>query len=430
MMECFKKLILVGATIVLLHGCKTMSLQPFEFVIAGFPEVEVLDMNGRGRTIIVLASDKFIYRIDLDDKRVTSADDLTMLTNPTSFSYSSHGDILVIDSINDKESHLVKFNPYRQTAKVLTTFNMKIKDILYDDGFVTKFALLTGADENLTFSINKDGSLGELIFEDVDSPLYYPTQQFIEKRAAQVIGLNITNISSDPRSYGYPYSFSSQTDRAVYIVSNKRTEPIKINTDKIPVTSHVITTDGAPDEATYLIIAYKNEPGLTFNAIGKKKKPTREWANPFCSSQYHLDELTPVIDRLAARIEEKFQDKNKDNPYYLTHPFNAYQKYHYVNKKESFDIVEQELGCKLTQPDPYYERTYSSECATPRGLAYKINGYGKETGIFDVSIKKDKTHCYVSFRHRKAIDFRAKSEGKNAGYVGYCGISSCINIRQ
>jgi len=43
------------------------SLEPFEFKIEGFPNVEVLDIAGDGEDhLVVLCKNKYLYEIDLD----------------------------------------------------------------------------------------------------------------------------------------------------------------------------------------------------------------------------------------------------------------------------------------------------------------------------------------------------------------------------
>ena len=223
--------------------------------------------------------------------------------------------------------------------------------------------------------------------------------------------------------------------------------------------------------AKYMIIAYQDEKGLSFNTIKESQHgydigglldlrivkwflillplwtlwsiqaqiiliflvviggiPLFLWIS--CDLKNHEDALTPLISTLASTVQEKFIQKNKDNYHYLKHPmYDSWEKYDYVTKDESIKIIQDVLGCTLKQ-DTNNLNVYTAKCMTKDYIpyTYTVEGYDNESSTFDIELQKDNTYCYVNFNTRNLIDFKDKSEGKNAGYEGYCSVSSCIQI--
>ncbi len=426
-MKPLKKIFIVGVLLLivfLVWKTNRTALEPFEFEIAGFPKVEVLDMEGSTENdLSLLGKDKYIYRINLDHKKVISTINLKDLKNPIRFARLASGDTLVIDSINDEKTNIVLYHNHQKTTKIITTLEMKINDILYSSSFGNKVALLTAKNDLFSFSIKDHRD---------ETKLNLDTKKLIQKKYEKILSLSssITNDSSRAKNFDDVYSLVSQKDKMIYIVGDAT---YKLKTNKIPNSSHPI--GASLFTLKYIIIAFKNEKGVTFNAVktpyNQKKRHVINQIldNTVCLSDNHLTDLKPIIDKLESSIEAKFHDKNKNNHHYLEHPtFEAWQHYHYVNKQETIDIVAKELGCKMTKSYPNDNRYYSGKCITPNGLKYSVGGNGDDTGEFEIGIAKDKTHCSVDFKTRRFVDFKAKSEGQNAGYFGSCKLSDCIRI--
>jgi hypothetical protein len=184
-----------------------------------------------------------------------------------------------------------------------------------------------------------------------------------------------------------------------------------------------------------MIIAYEGEKGLSFNKVntsynkGGKSLFSKIFSGLFCSEDDHSSELEPLFKKLSINIQKEFLRKNKNNKAYIEHPkFDSWLNYDYLNKEETFNVIEDTLDCKMTQPDPYYSHIYEANCVTSNGTAYVLEASTYDGHDIDIKTRKDKTSCYVNFETRRSIDFKEKSEGKNAGYEGYCHVSSCFNL--
>jgi hypothetical protein len=146
-----------------------------------------------------------------------------------------------------------------------------------------------------------------------------------------------------------------------------------------------------------------------------------------CHSRNYESILRPLVKDLSVALQEKFIEKNKDNYHYLKYSEpDSWMKYRYVTKAESIKVVQDVLGCSLKQnannPD-----IYTAKCKIKNQL-YTVEGYGGGGRIFDIRLQKDRTYCYISFVTRNLMDFKDKSEGKNAKYDSYCSVRPCIQI--
>ena len=190
----------------------------------------------------------------------------------------------------------------------------------------------------------------------------------------------------------------------------------------------VYPLSGSTYSLKYLITAYKNEKGISFNEVKTPSNQKKHSAldkfldNTVCISDNHLSELNPIINMLALNIQEKFLENNRSNHYYHKYPIDqSWKHYRYTNEQETFEIIDKQLGCKVVLRHGYY-----AKCITSSGLKYIINsGYVDRNGQFDVTIDKGNTHCRVRFKTRRSLDFKAKSKGENAGYAGYCKLRGC-----
>jgi len=405
------------------------SLEPFKFKIEGFPDVEVLDISGDGENhLVVLCKNKYLYEIDLDHKKVISSLYLGSIKNPIRFAQHYWGSTLILDKVSDIKYNIISYTHRTKKIKVLHSISKKIIDIIYTDG--RNIALLTKENDLYSFSVKKDGSISDKMkfdgFED-------DTEEELNKKYHEMIDLskNISNVSSkDIEEYDI-YSFVSQKDKAIYIVGGSST--YKITIDNVPNVAYPIGC--SLNTLKYMIIAYKGEKGLSFNKVNTSYNKDNEsflskvFSKLFCLNDDHSSELEPLFKKLAINLQKEFLRKNKNNKAYTEHPsFESWLNYNYVNKEETFKIIEETLGCKMTQPNPYYSNIYKAECMTPNGLAYELEASTYSGYDIDIKTRKDKTSCYVNFKTRRFIDFKEKSEGKNAEYEGYCHVSSCFNL--
>jgi len=406
------------------------SLEPFEFKIEGFPNVEVLDIAGDGEDhLVVLCKNKYLYEIDLDHKKVISSLYLGGIKNPIRFAqgyWSSN--TLILDKVSDRKYNIISYNQYNKKIKVLHSVSKKIIDIIYTDG--RNIALLTKENDLYSFSVKKDGTIrNKMKFFG----MYDDTEEKINRKYHEMINLskNISNVSSKDIKESNVYSFVSQKEKTIYMVDGGNT--YKITTDKVPNVAYPIGC--CLYTLKYMIIAYKGEKGLSFNKVNTSYNKDNEsflskvFSKLFCLNDYHSSELEPLFKKLAINLQKEFLRKNKNNKAYTEHPsFESWLNYDYVNKEETFKIIEETLGCKMTQPNPYYSNVYKAECMTPNGLAYELEAFTNGGHDIGIQTRKDKTSCYVDFKTRRFIDFKEKSEGKNAGYEGYCKESSCFNL--
>jgi len=423
-----KKILLIIGLMLSLNAYEN-SLEPFEFKIEGLPDVEVLDISGDGENyLVVLCKNKYLYEVDLDHKKVVSSLYLGRIKNPIRFAQHYWGGILILDKVSDIKYNIISYTYRTKKIKVLHSVSKKIIDIIYTDG--KNIALLTKENDLYSFLVKKDGSISDKMKFDAFKD---DTEEELNKKYHEMIDLskNISNVSSkDIEKYDI-YSFVSQKDKAIYIVGGGSTYKIAI--DKVPNVAYPIGC--CLNTLKYMIIAYKGEKGLSFNKVNTsynkddKSLLSKAFSKLFCSNEDHSSELEPLFKKLAINIQKEFLRKNKNNKAYTEHPrFDSWLNYAYVNKEETFKIIEETLGCKMTQPDPYYSNIYKAECMTPNGLAYELEASTYSGHDIDIKTRKDKTSCYVNFTTRRFIDFKEKSEGKNAGYEGYCDVSSCFDL--
>ncbi len=152
-----------------------------------------------------------------------------------------------------------------------------------------------------------------------------------------------------------------------------------------------------------------------------------------CTSVFnnYEDELSPIMKNIALKVEEKFVEKNKNNYFYQEYPSSSYMKYNYLNKEETFNIIKEITGCIPDKADEYYQNIYKKTCHTKNGLIYNIKVDGPDTfGEFDVDIDKDRTHCFLWFRHINTLTKKELDEGKRAHYISGCTVGPIITIRQ
>jgi len=402
-------------------------LEPFEFKIEGFPDVEVLDMAGDGEnSLSVLGKNKYLYEIDLDHKKVISSLSFEDLINPVRFAHLQSGHTLILDKVSDTQSNLVLYNSYTKKFKLMNMVSKDIVDIIYAGSFGRNIALLTKENNLYSFFVKDDGIISNKLKR---IGIYDDTEEEVNKKYQSMIHLSksISNVSSKQIEKYDVYSFVSQKEKAIYFIT------YKINVDKVPNVAYPIGC--CLNTMRYMIIAYKGEKGLSFNKVStsynknEKSLFSKAFNKLFCSKDNHTSELEPLFKKLATNIQKEFLRKNKNNKAYTEHPkFDSYLNYNYVNKEETFRIIEETLGCKMIQPDKYYSHIYTANCRISSGLTYELEASTYDGHDIDIKTRKDKTSCYIDFKTRRFVDFKEKSEGKNAGYEGYCSVSSCFDL--
>jgi len=150
-----------------------------------------------------------------------------------------------------------------------------------------------------------------------------------------------------------------------------------------------------------------------------------------CTSIFnnYKDELSPIMEKIALKVEKEFAEKNKNNYFYQEYSMSVNKKYNYLNKKEIFTIIKEVTGCIPYKSNKDYADIYNKKCSTKNGLTYSIEVDSSDSsGEFDVEIEKDRTRCSLSFHNN--LTEKEIGEGKRAHYVSWCNVGPIITIRQ
>ena len=229
-MKLFKKIFLVAILllasqqIISLAGNDEIVLEPFEFTIQDFPNVEVLDIEGNNEdSLSLLGKNKTIYIVDLDHKKVISKFLLDMSIKPTRFSYLSSGNFLIIDNINDNKSNIALFDRRTLTTTIIATLDIKINDIIYSDSFAKNLVLLTDENEFYSFSVGIDGNI-----EEMNSDSYNDIKTYLNRKFEVMTSLSntITNDSSRSNNFSDIYGFVSQKEKLLFFAYQSAAVPV------------------------------------------------------------------------------------------------------------------------------------------------------------------------------------------------------------